>query len=529
MTAMGELRIQRFMATHRVADAPAAARLAQVQRQLLGSELEGALVGFAPGDEVLLVRRLAVPLPLAIHHTERHAARCWSDAIALQLDRLLRAGHGSGVLRFRHRPAAMLDFARRALDGDGSRDWAWRQLAFLPVTAPCSELQRLDAAMRLLVQDSDDTRALLRALHASAQWPRWSAALSTPALQVLACALLRAGANDDAPWRSANGDSAALPAAPVAEQPPALPDGPRRDELYEPTRSRLLEARQGDVDDTGTAWRLRVELLLCEPRWARRGARAIDEALASLGRATLAAREAAPPVQAAPHDPGEGDAPARPPAPDDARTEIDARAPAAVSDEAPLPVMARARSLERTAAPPACAPVDRTADDDAPDRGHTEAGGLLLMLPLLEACGVLALLENAVVWPADRWPCALHRLALSLLPLAADDAAALAFCGLRPHDPIPAPHARLDAAQAHSLEAARSLLQTALCERLPQWPVPSLIERLARRRAQVVADPGWFEVRFSLREVSLDIRRAALDLDPGFLPWLGIVLRYVYE
>jgi hypothetical protein len=29
--------------------------------------------------------------------------------------------------------------------------------------------------------------------------------------------------------------------------------------------------------------------------------------------------------------------------------------------------------------------------------------------------------------------------------------------------------------------------------------------------------------------VSTDIRRAALDLDPGFLPWLGVVIKFTYE
>ena len=49
------------------------------------------------------------------------------------------------------------------------------------------------------------------------------------------------------------------------------------------------------------------------------------------------------------------------------------------------------------------------------------------------------------------------------------------------------------------------------------------------RRARITADPGWIDVHFSLRDVSTELRRAALDLDPGFLPWLGVVLRIRYE
>jgi hypothetical protein len=35
-------------------------------------------------------------------------------------------------------------------------------------------------------------------------------------------------------------------------------------------------------------------------------------------------------------------------------------------------------------------------------------------------------------------------------------------------------------------------------------------------------------VRLSLDDVSTDVRRAALDLDPGWIPWLGVVVRFAY-
>lgn len=56
-----------------------------------------------------------------------------------------------------------------------------------------------------------------------------------------------------------------------------------------------------------------------------------------------------------------------------------------------------------------------------------------------------------------------------------------------------------------------------------------LLELVCRRRARIVADPGWIEVFFSLDDVKTELRRARLDLDPGFVPWLGVVLRFVYE
>src|SRR5205823_4110043 len=41
-------------------------------------------------------------------------------------------------------------------------------------------------------------------------------------------------------------------------------------------------------------------------------------------------------------------------------------------------------------------------------------------------------------------------------------------------------------------------------------------------------DPGWIELRLATEEISVELRRAGLDLDPGWLPWLGAVVRFAY-
>jgi hypothetical protein len=48
------------------------------------------------------------------------------------------------------------------------------------------------------------------------------------------------------------------------------------------------------------------------------------------------------------------------------------------------------------------------------------------------------------------------------------------------------------------------------------------------RHAEIVVDPAWIEVRFAVADVSTEVRRAGLDLDPGWLPWLGLVVRFTY-
>jgi hypothetical protein len=55
----------------------------------------------------------------------------------------------------------------------------------------------------------------------------------------------------------------------------------------------------------------------------------------------------------------------------------------------------------------------------------------------------------------------------------------------------------------------------------------SLMLWLARRPGLVSGAPGWIEVRLT-DEADPVVRRAGLDLDPGWIPWLGTVMRYLY-
>jgi len=54
------------------------------------------------------------------------------------------------------------------------------------------------------------------------------------------------------------------------------------------------------------------------------------------------------------------------------------------------------------------------------------------------------------------------------------------------------------------------------------------VAEICARRAEVVAELGWIDVLLDIEDVSLDVRRAGLDLDPGWVPWLGVVLRFIY-
>jgi hypothetical protein len=56
-----------------------------------------------------------------------------------------------------------------------------------------------------------------------------------------------------------------------------------------------------------------------------------------------------------------------------------------------------------------------------------------------------------------------------------------------------------------------------------------VVREVALRRGEVVWEPGWVDVHLRLGDVDVDVRRAGLDLDPGWVPWLGTVMRFVHD
>ena len=267
---------------------------------------------------------------------------------------------------------------------------------------------------------------------------------------------------------------------------------------------------------------------------------------ASPARAPRDARDAPPPPAA---EPGAAHAPAPPgaadraaaPSPDAALAarspsrEADAatRAPASPAPSAAPPRAAEHTSLDLDEPPP------ETSDTpwDLRSRGFTEAGGLLFLLHVVDELGLAETLAEDPVLGARPLRWALHRLAVLLGEVAEDDPAALAFAGLMPGaEPPSALHEPAGGAEHEALARHAARLVARLRERLAGGASPDgapgaareLLLRVTRRRAEIVADPGWIEVHLSLDQVRTDVRRAGLDLHPDHLPWLGVVVRFVY-
>jgi hypothetical protein len=239
-----------------------------------------------------------------------------------------------------------------------------------------------------------------------------------------------------------------------------------------------------------------------------------------------------------------------------------ARTPTGSGDAGPAPdAAARAPRDEplapETAAVPAvkeeCPPVAEeptVAVDDfevvaVREARTTSWAGLLFLLATAEEAGLPHALLDDEAFDDVPFAWAMHQLARRLAPVDDEDPAALALAG---RGGLPGPGAprldpdvqvaqvtseRLDTLAHHW--ALVTLRRLAAADPEP-WeaavarddPVAA-IAPVVGRSGRVEASPGWIDVHLDLADVDVSVRRAGLDLDPGWLSWLGVVVRFCYE
>ena len=197
--------------------------------------------------------------------------------------------------------------------------------------------------------------------------------------------------------------------------------------------------------------------------------------------------------------------------------------------EGPITTTARADAdlATRGVSPSVRAPASLPARE----RARTSRGGLLFVLHVVAALRVPERVATDAALSARSLRWALHALARLLCPMAPDDAAALAFAGVPPDAGellLGEPPGSED--EVRALEDIAGCIREATHARLESLGLSreATMAWLCRRDAWIVADPGWIEATFSLDDVSVAVRRAGLDLHPDWLPWLGVVVRFVY-
>jgi len=182
-------------------------------------------------------------------------------------------------------------------------------------------------------------------------------------------------------------------------------------------------------------------------------------------------------------------------------------------------------------------PDSETQPDDAPVEILTEPGqatrhaGLLFLLNVAsDASMPEALLDDPVLEGLDATQL-LARLALVLCPMRDDDPALLAFARLdekwiRPgwSDKALSPNL-FERIRTHADAWATAVaVRMGRGDEEPGQVVAAVVDRTGR----IECEQGWIDVNLALADVDIDVRRAGLDLDPGWVPWLGSVVRFRY-
>jgi len=497
-------------------------RLDRIRDLVLDHGLDRALERghFSPREEVC-IRRLEPSVRLRLSEPDWALADAWSLVVA---DAILRAGREADasasssprteVVRYASREHALFDLALSVSRGDFRRAWAWRQLGLWPVDI--TRLGSTEASRQLARSLVREPRLLVPMLAALADRGLLAAATVGWGTEDWVAAAVAALKAVGSPLRAEDLDLG----APTGEQPSVNHPGSLPSVAVLIRGSRLAGALGRAALEPAVCGAISALILIeTAPLVTRRRnatARALFEGVRAALRSAAGANQE-PEESSADLQDHEDEWPVHLQRIGPDHTRLDG----AKSGQAP----GEHRWDEARSADP-----EIDAPPESRPRGRTTQGGLLFLLNVVDHLEIPDQLLNAFPSRPFRW--VMHALALALAPVASNDPAALAFAGLGPGADMPDRGAEpIQEAELAVLNGFVQALRAEVQARLEQLELPSeaVLPFVCAREAEIVADPGWIEARFSLDAVSTDLRRGALDLDPGYLDWLGVVVRFVYE
>lgn len=468
----------------------------------------------ARDDEWLLIRRLSLRLSAPLESSDFALTSLWQRALHEALQQAAEQGDAANVLRYASRRDALADMLYRSAQGDVSRQWAWQRMGLLP-RAEASAVDALGQALRQLI---DAPHAIWPVLHrlllgeaATAGLSAVLHALPEPAWQQLLTAsphtrgyLLQLPSGPPA--------TLVLPATQALASAAVAPDS------WQGMPAQLAGAAQ-DIDQQPEAVALLAWGSSRAPLVARRlGPLAVLLAglvRSSAGQPGQASRALV--VQTLRRLTSPVSAPRLAPA--------DLAGPAAALGSSAQVATAPASQPTAQSPTPPQRPSNLPSLPDLPDAVEWQAtawAGSLFWLARLDADALQEIAEPGGE-PAREQPLPTRLQAIGLtLGVQADDPALRAFCGGKlPAEP-PSPSLLTQAARLVA-EWGRWLDEAA-----PDLPAPRLAG-ICRRPGRLRFEAGWIELHLPLDSVQTPIRRLGLDLDPGWLPWLGCVLRICYD
>ena len=187
--------------------------------------------------------------------------------------------------------------------------------------------------------------------------------------------------------------------------------------------------------------------------------------------------------------------------------------------------------------PVAAAPQSHSIENDEPlavTAMYGDFGGMVFLLNVLDASGAIAALHDEL-FESCSLPCLLESLCLLLEPQSDGDIAVDLVSGRLFEVATDRTDNLLNEEQEHRLCALALEIKNHVCQQLLLYCDESLTDKdalfaaMCRRRCRIEGESGWVNVYFEHESVTTEVRRAGLDLDPGFVPWLGYVVKFHYE
>lgn len=566
---MSDLRVGRLTATVDGAMAGQAKRMDRLLAGVAERRLAAACLSVGVPDGLWCVRRLDVRLEVDLGRPDGELESRWAAALTSTLREALGSG-SPDVIHYRNRYDALDELVWSVAAGRTQRVWAWRQLGLVEERDPSPEAA--PRALMLAALDRAPERALPGILAAmrAVGLTRLHRALGAQGWQGIARLACRVEAADQGMAEPSPAKATAEPDPTALVEASGASAAEVRTVLADSTLALAITSEELTADEpTLRAWAVLAVTQSSPGRLRQAGSRvlvdAVESALAG-GRGSVR-RPGLGTGRPIPRDDQRGLAAAQRPDPTTpGRTPPPSAAKATTWTQADQPTPSHTggdgvpgSSVERSAPDPGpgTAVEPGTEPGTEPGKGldagsdpgpeaETEPGelssgvptvwgGLLFLFATAREAGVP---DEIVAAPAlagrsTRW--VVHQVAQRLVPAAPDDPALLAICGLTPdrRAPFGRPPTRrerrvLDRCARRWCAATARRLRRDQLEPADAVDPSDVMLRLASRRAEILAEPGWIEVHLRLDDVDVDARRAGLDLDPGWVSWLGVVVRFVY-
>lgn len=175
--------------------------------------------------------------------------------------------------------------------------------------------------------------------------------------------------------------------------------------------------------------------------------------------------------------------------------------------------------------------VEPTVRDAAQQRAevslYTPYAGFLFLIPLLARAGLSRAVQDHPEWVDAHVPWRVLRSIAERLSIPEDDPVYLWLSdGERGgSEQVQREHGEFVAKEVEAIVAQWRQAMRSWCRLQTHLGLANLVRR-----------PGWMsysqthvEVWMPLSDIDLRIRRAGLDIDPGWVPWLGQVIRFHYD